>query len=73
VSEPNGYTSMPPWWQWVRRIGIFALGAAVIIDSLVEKNYPSLGKLIIGLLMVGVMPLDDLLRALTKHRGGGAS
>jgi len=58
----------PPWWDWVRRVTIFLLGVLVIIDSLVEKQYASVGKLIVGLLMVGVLPLDDLLRIVTPRR-----
>jgi hypothetical protein len=51
----------PRWWGWIRRVVTFVLGVWVIVDSLVEKNVPSVGKLIVGLVMIGVLPLDDLL------------
>jgi hypothetical protein len=58
------------WWFAFKRVVVFVLGVAVIIDSLIEKNYPSVGKLIVGLLMVGVLPLDDLLRLARRDRKG---
>lgn len=59
---------LPKLWQWFKRITIFLLGVLVILDSLLEKTYASIGKLIVGLLMIGVMPLDDLLRAVGRGR-----
>lgn len=63
---------LPTLWEWFRRITIFLLGVLVILDSLAEKTYASIGKLIVGLLMIGVMPLDDLLRAAGRGRPGRA-
>lgn len=53
---------MPHWWDVFRRVVVFLLGVVVIIDSLIEKQTASVGKLIVGLIMVGVLPLDDLVR-----------
>ena len=59
----------PEWWLWVRRVVSFGLGVWVIADSLAEKQVASVGKLIIGLVMIGVLPLDDLLRVARRARG----
>lgn len=52
----------PSWWPPFRRIVTFLLGCAVILDSLLEKNTATVGKLIVGLILVGVLPLEDLIR-----------
>lgn len=55
----------PPSFDVVRRVMVFLLGVAVVIDALVAD---SIGELIVGAVMVGVLPLDAALRAL---RGRG--
>lgn len=59
---------MPPWWMRFRQMVTFLLGVAVIIDSLVEKNTATVGKLIVGLLLIGIPPMEDIIR-LMKRRG----
>jgi hypothetical protein len=68
----NGQTTPPEWWLWIRRIVIFGLGSAVILDALIT-NTVSIGELVIGLIMIGVLPLDDLARYLQRKppRGPG--
>jgi hypothetical protein len=56
----------PTWWPLFRRMAVFLLGCAVIIDALVEGS--PIGYLIVGLLMVGVLPIDDLISLATRHR-----
>lgn len=56
------------WWLWFRRIVTFLLGVAVIVDSLVEKDTAAVGKLIVGLILVGAMPIDDLVRIVVTRR-----
>ena len=51
-----------------RRVVTFLLGVAVIIDSLVEKNTATVGKLVVGLLLIGIPSMEDLVR-LMKRRG----
>lgn len=58
----------PGWWMLIRGIITFALGVAVIIDSLVEKNTATVGKLTVGLLLIGIPSIEDLIR-LFKRRG----
>jgi hypothetical protein len=57
----------PSWWAPFRRIVTFLLGCAVILDSLVEKNTATVGKLVIGLILVGVLPLEDLIRLASRN------
>jgi hypothetical protein len=62
-------TTLPRWWAAFRTVVTFLLGVAVILDSLVEKNTATVGKLVVGLLLVGVPPIEDLIRLVT-HRPG---
>jgi hypothetical protein len=55
----------PTWWPLFRRIVIFVLGCGVIVDALILNH---LGTLIVGLLMVGVLPLDDLIALSRRGR-----
>lgn len=55
-------------WQAFRRVVTFLLGVAVVVDSLVEKNTATVGKLVVGLLLIGVPAMEDLVR-LTRRRG----
>lgn len=55
-------------WMWFRRVATFLLGVAVVIDSLVEKNTATVGKLIVGLLLIGIPSIEDLIR-LTRRKG----
>ena len=56
----------PAWFQLARRLIIFALGAAVIIDALTDKQYV-VPELLIGMIMVGVLPLDDFAHLLRRN------
>ena len=55
-------------WLMVRRMVTFVLGVAVIVDALWEQENV-VTELVIGLLLVGVLPIEDLLRLLSR-RGG---
>jgi hypothetical protein len=46
-------------WGPVRRVVTFLLGVAVIIDALTEPTHV-LGQLIVGAVLIGVPPLDEL-------------
>ena len=52
-------------WQVVRGLVVFVLGVAIIVDALLERQ-DTVPKLIVGMIMVGVLPLDTLL----WHRNG---
>lgn len=56
----------PRWWPWARDAVTYALGVAVIVDS-VFGGHRSAGELVVGLVMVGVLPLADLLTALRRR------
>lgn len=55
-------------WMIFRSVVTFLLGVAVIVDSLVEKNTATVGKLVVGLLLIGIPSLEDIAR-LTRRRG----
>jgi hypothetical protein len=63
--------NMPLWFRMIRRLVIFLLGVVVIIEGLVSAQ-DRIVELIAGMVMVGVLPLDDFIRALrpTKRTGG---
>ena len=61
----------PAWFQLLRRVVVFALGAAVIIDALWDRQYV-VPELIVGMIKVGVLPIDEVVEsaASRRHRGG---
>jgi hypothetical protein len=63
MPEGTSEGALPRWWGWFRRVSIFVLGVLVILDALYAQAAVSMGELVVGLLMIGVLPLDDLLRA----------
>ena len=67
---------MTTLWQWFRQIVTFLLGVAVIVDSLVEKNTATVGKLVVGLLLIGVPTIEDIMQLVStrsRRRNGGSS
>ena len=56
----------------VRRVVVFVLGVAVVVDALLDNDGATLGRLIVGLLMIGVLPIDylvDIVHAARAPRG----
>ena len=56
----------------IRRIIVFALGVAIMIDALWDRQYV-VPELIIGMIMVGVLPIDEAIKSMTasrRRRGG---
>lgn len=43
----------------VRRLMVFLLGVAVILEALTDESMP---ELLIGMVMVGVLPIENLLQ-----------
>jgi hypothetical protein len=62
----NNIEASPRWWYVFRRVVIFLLGVAVIVDALVDKD-PQAGELVIGVIMIGVLPLDDLAQLIPRR------
>lgn len=60
----------PNWWLSIRRIVTFLLGCTVIVDALLQTAIHT-GELIVGLILIGVLPIDDLLRIFGRTRNGG--
>jgi hypothetical protein len=58
-------------WTVVREVVTFGLGVAVILDALaLTGGGRSMGELVVGLVMVGLLPLDRLLGAVNLARLG---
>lgn len=60
---------LTPRWAQIRRVALFLLGLAVIIDALADGEH--LGQLVVGTLLVGLVPVDSVLEAFAGHRHGG--
>jgi hypothetical protein len=56
-----------------RGVVTFLLGVAVIVDSLVEKNTATVGKLIVGLLLIGVPTIEDMVKLMRRRNGKESS
>jgi hypothetical protein len=50
------------WFDHARRVVVFLLGVAVVLDALL-RAHDTATELIIGSIMVGVLPLDTVLAA----------
>jgi hypothetical protein len=57
----------PYWWQFFRRVVIFLLGCAVIIDALWDQKFVG-AELVVGLILVGVLPIDDFVALIARRR-----
>jgi len=56
------------WLADIRRAVVWILGAALIIDALASST-DVVPELIIGLVMIGVLPLEDVVMTYAKARG----
>jgi len=57
------------WWpvfEAVRRLSIWVLGVLVILEGLYDDDIP-VKSIILGMIMIGVLPLEDLLPWHKKH------
>jgi len=54
-------------WETFRRVVTFFLGVFVIMDSLLEKQEATVGKLVVGLLLIGVPSVEDLARVFRRR------
>lgn len=57
-----------PLWPGLRRLVLFVLGVAVIIDALTVSGQ-NLGQLLVGTLLIGIVPVDELLAEVRRRRG----
>lgn len=64
------HSTFKRWFPIIRRSVIFLLGVAVMIDALWDRQYV-VPELVIGMIMVGVLPVDELIGSLAKRRKGG--
>ena len=54
----------------IRRLVVFILGCAIIIDALWDRSYV-VPELIVGMIMVGVLPIDEFITGISKRRRRG--
>ena len=54
----------------IRRLVIFILGCAVMIDALWDRQYV-VPELIVGMIMVGVLPIDEFIKTMRSPRRRG--
>lgn len=54
-------------FEGIRRISIFILGTLVIIEGLYDQDVP-VKSIILGMIMIGVLPIEDLLPWSKKRR-----
>lgn len=60
---------MPRWWPAAREVITFVLGVAVILDALdVTGTGRNIGEMIVGLVMIGILPLDRLMNVIAEVR-----
>jgi hypothetical protein len=67
VLEPSWFRTGFPF---IRRLVVFLLGVAIMIDALWDRQYV-VPELIIGMIMVGVLPLDEVLKSMMSRRRRG--
>jgi hypothetical protein len=59
-------------FESVRRVVVFLLGVLIIVDGLIGETDNQVPMLVIGMVMVGVLPLENLVGPwLNKRRGNG--
>lgn len=56
-----------PLWPGARRLVLFVLGVAVIIDAVIAPG-DQLGNLVVGVLLVGLVPVDEMLGRILPSR-----
>jgi hypothetical protein len=56
-----------PLWPGLRRLTLFVLGVFVIINGVVTQGQ-NVGQLLIGALLIGMIPLDELIGRLGRRR-----
>ena len=66
VEEPH--TKAWRIFEAIRRVTIFLLGTLIIVDGLIGQQDNQVPILIIGMVMVGVLPLDNLVGAMSINR-----
>lgn len=58
----------PPQWRPLARLVLFLLGVAVVIDALVKAGN-NVGQLLVGALLVGIIPVDELMARVGRRNG----
>ena len=66
ATEPGPPERVVVIFAAIRRITVFGLGVWIIADALIETE--SIPMLIVGMVMVGVLPIDDVIYNAGWHR-----
>lgn len=54
-------------FEGVRRIVVFCLGVIIFIDGVVDPEH-SVPELVIGMVMVGILPVENVIGAWKPHK-----
>ena len=57
-----------PLWPGLRRLTLFVLGVFVIVNG-VATTGQNVGQLLVGSLLLGLIPVDELLNRLGRRNG----
>ena len=63
IAPPPPPPEHPGWWIFavIRRVTVFLLGTFVVIAALIDpESANTISMLVIGMVMVGILPLDTL-------------
>lgn len=58
-------------FAFIRRLTLFLLGVAVVLDAIIGQHPVPLAELIAGLVLLGLVPVEMLVDRITVRRRGG--
>jgi len=65
ATPPRNGAPAGAWWAaflGFRRVAVFLLGVIVVLDGLTSRDH-AVPELIIGAMMIGVLPLENVVEA----------
>jgi hypothetical protein len=60
------------WFALIRRVVAFCLGVSVILEAVVSAHNP-IAEYVVGLILLGYVPIDELLSRLPRKGRNGSS
>lgn len=57
-------------FEGFRRIVVFGLGVFIILDALIDDKDKLIPELIIGMIMVGILPVENVISSFRFIRSG---
>jgi tryptophan-rich sensory protein len=55
------------WFAVIRHFAVFGLGVVIMLNAIWHPMIHRLAELILGAVMIGILPLDSLLKALVRR------